>query len=63
MHTCPGPKCTKEVPTHHLACRRHWYQVTHSTRKLVWDAWQNGSGSGTTDHHHAMQQAVKEMRP
>jgi len=62
-HTCPGPGCTASVPTHMLACRRHWYQVSPATRAWVWQAWANGAGAGTADHMAAIDQAITEMKP
>ena len=54
-HECPGPGCTKSVPPHMLACKRHWYQVSPATRQWVARAW--------ADHMRALKQAISEMKP
>jgi len=58
MHTCPKDGCSRNVTTDQLACPRHWYQVTKSTRSRVWRAWQSGNFDA---HHEAVQAAIHEM--
>ena len=62
-HICPGPGCKRAVPSHMLACSRHWYQVSAPTRSWVYRAWANGAGAGSDDHMQAIDQAISEMKP
>ena len=62
-HICPGPGCEQEVPSHMLACSRHWYQVPKPIRTAVYRAWADGAGAGSGEHMAAMDAAVRTMRP
>jgi hypothetical protein len=62
-HECPGPGCTRRVPSHMLACARHWRQVPMNLQQRVYRTWNRGAGYGTPEHHEAMQAAVATMRP
>ena len=61
MHECPGPGCEEQVDVTQLACRRHWYQVPKAIRNAVWREYQQAPGSPA--HRHAMDLAIKAMRP
>lgn len=57
FHDCPGPDCDRMVPTHILACRRHWLQVKPGTKARV-----NAARAGTVEYETARTQAISEMR-
>jgi hypothetical protein len=61
MHECPGPECEREVDITMLACPGHWYQVPKAVRNAVWREYKKAPGSPA--HRHAMDLAVKAMRP
>lgn len=61
MHECPGPECATQVDAARLACTGHWYQVPEPVRDAVWREYRKAPGSPA--HRHAMDLAVKAMRP
>lgn len=60
-HDCPRQGCGRRVPSHMLACARHWYQVPKPLRLAVWAAWNNGAGAGTMAHRGAIDAAISAM--
>ncbi len=71
-HRCPGPECSRRVPSNMLACSRHWFQVPREVRDEVWAAWRSlQRGAATPEeleaknerHGRAMAAAIPTMRP
>jgi hypothetical protein len=46
-----------------LMCRAHWYAVPKALRNAVWAAWDNGAGSGTSQHRAAITAAIRSVTP
>lgn len=60
-HTCPATGCTRNVPSHMLLCRTHWYMVPGPLRDAVWDAWAGGIGAGSSAHRAACADAIEAV--
>jgi hypothetical protein len=55
-HECPAPGCTKRVPHHMLACRRHYHDLPKVLRNRLYAAWDGGDGQGSDAHRAAIQE-------
>ena len=60
-HECPATGCTREVSIDMLMCRSHWYMVPPALRSAVWNAWDDGAGTGTTQHGAAIRAAFRSV--
>lgn len=62
-HTCPGPRCSVQVPPAKLMCPEHWVQVPKPLQQEVYSAWDRGRGRGTQRHAQAVRAAVEAVTP
>lgn len=42
IHICHAMGCERTVPPRYLMCRRHWFMVPKSLRKLIWQTYRPG---------------------
>lgn len=55
-HKCPKTGCNKQVPSHMLACRNHWFEVPKSLRDAIWDSYRNNNKGA---HSANVQEAIR----
>lgn len=60
-HICPATGCTRNVPSHMLMCRAHWYMVPAPLRSAVWNAWAGGAGMLSEAHQAACDDAIEAV--
>jgi hypothetical protein len=60
-HECPAAGCPREVSIDMLMCPGHWYMVPKALRTAVWNAWDDGAGTGTAQHTAAINSAIRSV--
>lgn len=57
-HECPVEGCTKQLPSHILMCKPHWFSVPKDLRDAVYAAYQGGAGLFTEEYKEARDAAI-----
>jgi hypothetical protein len=52
-HQSPANRCPGTVNDALLMCCAHWSMVPAPLRAAMWNAWADGTGTGTTAHRAA----------